>query len=606
MKDALALALVHFLWQGALLGALGWGLMRLGRSASVRYTVGVGTLAAMLAAPVLTMVILAPAGVGAGVGVQTAAPVVTEEVRAEVVVSATPPVSAPLAVPTLPANWILAVWLVGVGVLSARVAGGWFVARRLITSSVVPVARDLEDIAASLANRLALRRAVRVLASSRAVVPVMAGWWRPVVLIPVSALSGMPLTQIEALLAHEFAHIRRHDYLVNLLQTMVETVCFYHPAVWLVSRDVRRERELCCDDLAIAVCDRVTYVTALAHVASMATPRLAMAANGGSLRDRIQRLIDSSSHAQSAKGGWMAMLPLIFVLSLAAPHAFTPAPMVEAAVPVAVIEPAPVQSSQPTREEIIRRERAIAEEQARARRAQQEAEVRAVREMVDRAALTLQAEAERLQVERRRAFGEERAVQERRDVRNEVAQAEIAVRRAELEIETSKRALERTRELATKGLATNDAAAAAEVQLQRAELELASVRANLQAARERAEQEVTIRADQSVADRRAREALRSEVSDQLDERRRVLRGSALPEDATLRASDMLVIVVDGEPDLPRNFTVREDGSIRFPFLGAVRVQGSTARQVQSAIAKLLADKNLASNPAVTVTARGVR
>ena len=94
-------------------------------------------------------------------------------------------------------------------------------------------------------------------------VPTVIGWLRPVVLVPASALAGMTPQQLEAILAHELAHIRRHDYLVNLLQTLVETLLFYHPAVWWLSRRIRIERENCCDDLAVSLCgDPVTPMPA--------------------------------------------------------------------------------------------------------------------------------------------------------------------------------------------------------------------------------------------------------------------------------------------------------------------------------------------------------
>jgi protein involved in polysaccharide export with SLBB domain len=113
------------------------------------------------------------------------------------------------------------------------------------------------------------------------------------VLLPAAAMSGLSLEQVEALLAHELAHVRRHDYLVNLLQSAVETLLFYHPAVWLVSRRVRQERELCCDDLAISVCsDRVAYASALADLESLrAMPSPALAATGGSLLTRVRRIL---------------------------------------------------------------------------------------------------------------------------------------------------------------------------------------------------------------------------------------------------------------------------------------------------------------------------
>jgi len=115
-----------------------------------------------------------------------------------------------------------------------------------------------------------------------------------VVLVPASTLAGLSPQQLEAILAHELAHVRRHDYLANLLQTAVETLLFYHPAVWWVSAQIRRERENCCDDLAVAVCgDRLGYARALVDLEGLRieAPRLALAASGGSLTDRIRRLV---------------------------------------------------------------------------------------------------------------------------------------------------------------------------------------------------------------------------------------------------------------------------------------------------------------------------
>src|SRR6185369_12620027 len=132
------------------------------------------------------------------------------------------------------------------------------------------------------------------------------GWMRPAILLPASTLSGLSVAQIEAILAHELAHIRRHDYIVNLLQCVIETLLFYHPAVWWVSRRVRDERELCCDDMAVqAVGDRVGYARALCELERLraATPQLAMAANGGSLLTRIARLLGAPSRNDRTAAG---------------------------------------------------------------------------------------------------------------------------------------------------------------------------------------------------------------------------------------------------------------------------------------------------------------
>src|SRR3989454_6019086 len=165
--------------------------------------------------------------------------------------------------PTLP--WIVVVWFGGVLVLSLRLTSGWLVARRLGRTATHPVPEACREALARLAARLRVTRPVRVLESAVIQVPAVIGWLRPVILLPASALTGLTPLQLDALLAHELAHVRRYDYLVNLLQSAVETLLFYHPAAWWVSRRVREEREHCCDDLAVAACggDAHVYATAL-------------------------------------------------------------------------------------------------------------------------------------------------------------------------------------------------------------------------------------------------------------------------------------------------------------------------------------------------------
>src|SRR5687768_2508429 len=131
---------------------------------------------------------------------------------------------------------------------------------------------------------------------------------RPVILLPASALTGLTTSQLELILAHELAHVRRFDYLVNLLQTIVETLLFYHPAVWWVSGRIRLEREHCCDDAAVAACgDVLSYARALTELEGLrgAMPALAMAATGGSLTERVRRLVDAPAHAHRSSR-WVA------------------------------------------------------------------------------------------------------------------------------------------------------------------------------------------------------------------------------------------------------------------------------------------------------------
>ncbi len=140
-------------------------------------------------------------------------------------------------------------------------------------------------------------------------VPTVIGWLKPTVLLPMSALAGLSPLQVEAILAHELAHVRRHDYFVNLLQTLLETLLFYHPAVWWVSGQVRVERENCCDDLAVSLCgDPVVYASALADLEELRGPasRLVMAASGGVLLNRVRRLLTGPAQHAGRGPAWLA------------------------------------------------------------------------------------------------------------------------------------------------------------------------------------------------------------------------------------------------------------------------------------------------------------
>jgi beta-lactamase regulating signal transducer with metallopeptidase domain len=322
---ALAWALVHFVWQGALVGLLAVAALRLFRLAPpARYALGVMALAVMLAAPVVTLAVIvrqSPAAVPAALSAERLEPVVpagpaqlVELPAADLSVAAVAGSRRSMLEPL-----VLGLWLIGVAVLSVRLFGGWMVVRRLARRAVRPASPELQSLAQRIAGRLALERVVRVVESSAVAVPMLVGWLKPVVLLPASALSGLTPTQVEALLAHELAHVRRHDYLVNLLQSAVETLLFYHPAVWWVSRQVRREREHCCDDLAVGVCDRLEYVTALASLAAMTTaPRPALAATDGSLVGRIRRLLSPSGDDEvSRSSGWIAVSVIVLAALVA-------------------------------------------------------------------------------------------------------------------------------------------------------------------------------------------------------------------------------------------------------------------------------------------------
>ena len=137
-------------------------------------------------------------------------------------------------------------------------------------------------------------RVIRIVELPHVDVPLVVGCLRPIVVLPIAAMSQLNAAQVEAILAHELAHMRRHDYLVNLMQTLAETLLFYHPAVWWLSARIRDEREHCCDDVAVAVCgDPVGYAAALAELEAWRSGELSLAAaaTGGSLLNRVRRIL---------------------------------------------------------------------------------------------------------------------------------------------------------------------------------------------------------------------------------------------------------------------------------------------------------------------------
>ncbi len=331
--ERLGWVLIHSLWQFLLIALVVRLLERAfagRRGASLRYIAGVCGLAAMTAAPVVTwffipVISLASAGSvverTAGLHIAPAAaplPTTADSGSASLEVIGRPPAEYSLA-DACSASWttlgarlrpwlpfLVMCWLVGMSFCSLRPLVGWLTLRRLRTVGVSAIGQGLEESARRIAARLRITQTVSVLRSTMAKTPLVVGCLRPVLLIPVVMAAQLPLAELEAILAHELAHVRRHDFLVNLWQTLLETVFFYHPAVWSLSHRLRAEREHCCDDVALSVIgDPVCYGRALLHVEELRGPEalLALGAGGsGSLRGRILRLFDRPTPPTSAAG----------------------------------------------------------------------------------------------------------------------------------------------------------------------------------------------------------------------------------------------------------------------------------------------------------------
>jgi ankyrin repeat protein/beta-lactamase regulating signal transducer with metallopeptidase domain len=332
--DQLGWVLIHFLWQGALIGCVASILAALLRrsSAQIRYLVLCGALLACGLAPCLTWIGLSenvPVHIGqpASLKIESAGPTAT---TASFVKPA--PIEAPAALPTealVHSNWslqsfsraidtalpyLVVFWCLGVIILSLRLVFGWIQLRAICRSGIPVLDKGWVDRLAVLSAQMGIRRAILLLESARVEVPTVMGWLKPVLLVPAAFFTSLPPNQIEAILAHELAHIRRHDYLVNLVQIVIETLLFYHPAVWWISRALRQERENCCDDIALQIVgDKITYATALATLEESRSLPMAitLAVTGGSLLHRIRRIVGVNNRRVAAWPLWVLMIGIL-------------------------------------------------------------------------------------------------------------------------------------------------------------------------------------------------------------------------------------------------------------------------------------------------------
>ncbi|MFO7903866.1 MAG: M56 family metallopeptidase, partial [Pirellulaceae bacterium] len=332
--EKIGITLIHSFWQVALIAiiyALVRFLLRLG-SARARYTAGCCALFAMLVAPVSTYLVLwnSQAEVAysiersnqdargtelstipnhAGESVAATPPTESTPVTAsgadagEVTASmrSTPVANTSERPPTVDfmkafrscLPWVTTVWVVGVSVLSLRPFWGWLHLLRVRRHGLSPLPEALQIGTQHTMRRLGVHRAVRFVQSALVEVPTVVGFLKPIVLLPASIVFELSTEEIELILAHELAHVRRNDWIVNLAQVAVEALLFYHPAMWWVSGQIRAEREHCCDDIAVATEGRrAAYVRTLVHLEELrqTAPVAVLSATGSSLIARVRRL----------------------------------------------------------------------------------------------------------------------------------------------------------------------------------------------------------------------------------------------------------------------------------------------------------------------------
>jgi len=219
--------------------------------------------------------------------------------------------------------WLVEAWLLGVAFFSLRSAGGFFLLERERRRQSSALSPRVLQICRTLQDRIGLRRAIAYCECKWLQAPAVIGWFRPVVLLPVTALTGLSEEQLESVIAHELAHIQRLDPFVNVFQVGVETLLFYHPAVWWLNKKIRAEREHCCDETAVALCgNAVEYARALTLMEEWRTaPALAMAANRGPLAERIVRVLGLKTLGAGTRGIGLTGSILCLTAALAAGNA---------------------------------------------------------------------------------------------------------------------------------------------------------------------------------------------------------------------------------------------------------------------------------------------
>jgi len=308
LMHAVAWTLLHFLWQGAALAALAAAAMAFCSRAAARYAIALSVLVLMFATPVATLVVFSQneshdESASAAVGGSPLSIELAGNHAAGAVDSLAPRVRRSLSSwNSFP--WLVEAWLAGVAFFSLRSAGGFLLLERQRRKLSTNVNARVLEMCHMLQRRLGLKWAIRYCEGEGLQAPAVIGWFRPVVFLPLRALTGLSQEQLELVVAHELAHIQRLDPFVNVFQVVVEALLFYHPAVWWLNRRIRAEREHCCDDVAISLCgNAVEYARALTLMEEWrSVPVLAMAANRGPLTERILRVLGLGTLGAGMRG----------------------------------------------------------------------------------------------------------------------------------------------------------------------------------------------------------------------------------------------------------------------------------------------------------------
>lgn len=298
---AIGWALLHSLWEGVFVAGLLAVVLIATRSPRTRYASACGAMLLMIVGFGATLFLLLPHG---GHSAQSWRPIM---------VAAWNPLAAARTSrfwsPSLTtiAPWLAPLWMAGVLLLYMRSLMSCLSVQRLRRRGVCSAQKHWQAELSRLGARLRVSRTVVLLESSLAEVPMVLGHFKPLILIPVGLLAGLSAAQVEVILLHELAHIRRRDYLINALQRLCEGLFFYHPAAWWISSVMRAERECCCDDLVVSITgNRHEYARTLTTLEQfrLVGAEPAVALTGGRLMKRIERLL----YPKKGNASWAPLL----------------------------------------------------------------------------------------------------------------------------------------------------------------------------------------------------------------------------------------------------------------------------------------------------------
>jgi beta-lactamase regulating signal transducer with metallopeptidase domain len=355
LSETLIRALGHSLWQAALISGIVWLLLRTlpAKHAERRYAIALGGLAGIVAAALVTWSVLrleptesnstaiqnsrpveqtvrifdaAPAPhQSAPAELQAEVAELAEHTRKNPLSSAADATSSINGGNSIVVRGLAVIWLCGAVVMLLRGLAGFVIARRwLVESAAVAESglQELTEIVKELSGRLKLRRMIRIVLSDRIDTPAVVGVLWPVIMVPVSMLTGVPADQWRIMIAHELAHIRRWDPIVSLIQVVVESLLFFNPFVWWLNRIIRAEREACCDAVAARICGQPMSVakTLVDMAASIHRPLISSAmafaepSRQGELSDRVLRLVQPDRAPQS-KISWLSVTVVMVALA---------------------------------------------------------------------------------------------------------------------------------------------------------------------------------------------------------------------------------------------------------------------------------------------------